>query len=114
MKFLFEANQDVPSNVLASITPAERSVIARWVRQPIKPEGNVSSPYIKTVLAGLSDKTDIVMAMDLEGAVGLPTIRKRLDESEVEGVTDRIANRSQLAGPGLIPVRVGTLWLARW
>ena len=45
-------------------------------RTPLKPEGNVTSEYIKGVLAGLGDKTDIVMAMDLEGAFGVPAIRR--------------------------------------
>jgi hypothetical protein len=72
--------------VLASITPAERSAIARWLRTPAQPGGNVTSEYIKTVLAGLDDKTDIVMAMDLEGAFGVPSIRRWLDENEVKNV----------------------------
>jgi hypothetical protein len=75
------------NNVLASITPAERSEIARWVRLPVKPEGNVTSEYIQGALKGLSDNTDIVMAMDLEGAYGVPNIRKWLDESEIPEVT---------------------------
>src|SRR5687768_10636648 len=52
---------------LASITPANRAAIAKWVRTPAtRPQGNVTSDYIQKVLAGLGDKTDIVMAMDLE------------------------------------------------
>ena len=72
--------------VLASITPAERSPIVRWLRQPINPDGNVTSPYIKAALAGLSDQTDIVMALDLDSAFGVPAIRKWLDESDIPEV----------------------------
>jgi hypothetical protein len=71
-------------NVLASITPAQRTQIAKWVRQPIKPEGNVESAYIKEVLSKLSDQTDIVMAMDLDNAYGVPAIRKFLGESDIK------------------------------
>lgn len=70
--------------VLASVTPADRSEIVRWVRQPVKPEGNVTSAYIKEVVAGLGEKSDIVMAMDLEGAFGVPLIRRFLANSEVK------------------------------
>jgi hypothetical protein len=72
--------------VLASITPAERSTVAKWVRAPVKPEGNVTSEYIRKVLAGLGDKTGIVMALDLEGAFGVPNIRRFLDENEIKGL----------------------------
>jgi hypothetical protein len=71
---------------LASITPANRAAIAKWVRTPVKPEGNVTSPYIKNVLAGLSEKTDIVFALDLEGAIGVPKIRRWLDENEIKEI----------------------------
>src|SRR3954454_6363130 len=76
-------------NVLASITPAERSQIARWVRQPIKPEGYVTSAYLRPILKNLSATSDIVMAMDLEGAYGVPNIRKWLDNNDVDQVTDK-------------------------
>ena len=79
-------------NVLASITPAERSQISRWVRMPIKPEGNVTSDYIRNVLKTLSDSTDIVMAMDLEGAYGVPNIRAWLDQNDVAGITPQNEN----------------------
>jgi hypothetical protein len=71
---------------LASITPAERAAIAKWVRTPVKPEGNVTSDYIKGVLATLGDTTDIVMALDLEGAFGVPNIRRWLDENEIKEI----------------------------
>ncbi len=74
------------NNVLVSVTPAERSPVARWIRQPIKPEGNITSPYINSVLAGISEKTDILMAMDLEGAYGVPNIRRWIDASDIAGI----------------------------
>jgi hypothetical protein len=77
------------NNVLASITPAERSEIARWVRQPIKPEGNVTSEYINAVVGALDDTTDIVMAMDHEGAYGVPNIRKWLELNQIQGVNEQ-------------------------
>jgi hypothetical protein len=74
--------------ILASITPANRAAIAKWVRTPAKPEGNVTSQYLQRVLAGLGDSTDIVMAMDLEGAFGVPRIRKWLDDNDIKEVPD--------------------------
>jgi hypothetical protein len=89
----------IENNVLASITPAERSQISRWVRMEIKPEGNVTSNYIRQVCKNLSANTDIVMAMDLEGAYGVPNIRKWLDNNDVEGVTQQnIAGIVQVLG----------------
>ena len=85
-------------NVLASITPAERTQIARWVRQPVKPEGNVTSPYIRGVLSGLSDQTDVVMAMDLDGAYAVPSLRKWLGESGVAEVSKSIEPVAQVMG----------------
>src|SRR4051812_36315319 len=41
----------IEPTVLASITPADRSEISRWVRQPVKPEGSVTSEYIRDVVA---------------------------------------------------------------
>jgi hypothetical protein len=76
----------IEPTVLASITPADRSTIARWVRTPVKPEGNVESAYIRSVIAGLSEKTDIVMAMDLEDAWGLPNIRRFLDDNDIKEI----------------------------
>jgi hypothetical protein len=73
---------------LASITPANRSAIAKWVRTPTSqpgPGGNVTSEYIRGVVGKLSDQnTDIVMAMDLDGAFGVPLIRRWLDENELK------------------------------
>jgi hypothetical protein len=86
-------------NVLASITPAERTQIARWVRQPVKPEGSVTSPYLRGVLAGLTEQTDVVMAMDLEGAYGVPGLRKWLGESDIPEVNSKnIEPVAQLMG----------------
>src|SRR3954469_3354149 len=53
----------IEPTILASISPAERSLIARWVRTPVKPEGNVTSDYIRSVVAGLNEQTDMVMAL---------------------------------------------------
>jgi hypothetical protein len=38
------------------------------------------------VLAGLSETTDIVMAMDLEGAFGVPRIRKWIDANDIKEI----------------------------
>jgi hypothetical protein len=79
----------IEPTILASISPAERSLIARWVRTPVKPEGNVTSEYIKKVVAGLGENTDMVMAIDLEGAFGLPNIRRFLDQHEIKEIPDQ-------------------------
>lgn len=88
----------IPLNdtILAVCTPGERSTIARWVRQPVKDGGVITSPYINTVLDGLTDDTDGVMAMDLEGAFGLPNIRRFLDESDIEELKGK--NLDKIAG----------------
>ena len=87
-------------NTLASITPANRAAISKWVRTPTSPEGNVASEYLKPVLTGLGDQTDIVMAMDLEGAFSLPRIRRWLDESAIKEIkpTDMDAVTRTLGG----------------
>ena len=77
------------AKTLASITPANRSAIAKWVRTPTtRPEGNVTSDYLQRVLVGLNDNTDIVMAFDLEGAFGVPRIRRWLDEADIKEIKD--------------------------
>jgi hypothetical protein len=68
---------------LASLTPADRTEIVRWVRQAPKPGGNATSPYIQEVVSTLGEKTDILMAMDLEAAFGLPNIRRFLANTEI-------------------------------
>ena len=86
-------------NVLASITPANRSAIAKWVRTPPKPEGNVTSEYIGKVLRKLGDQTDIVMAMDLEGAFGVPRIRRWLDENDIKELkTEQLDEAARILG----------------
>ncbi|HTL29204.1 MAG TPA: hypothetical protein VL282_08285 [Tepidisphaeraceae bacterium] len=66
---------------LASLTPASRRTIAKWLRQPA--DGGMTSVYLKTVAMGLSDNTDITMALDLEGAFAVPAARKWLDDNEM-------------------------------
>src|SRR4051812_26998016 len=89
----------IEPRILASISPAERSLIARWVRTPVKPEGNVTSEYIKSVIAGLGETTDMVMALDLEGAFGLPQIRKFLDDQDIKEIPDnRLDATTQVLG----------------
>lgn len=75
--------------ILASITPAARAEIAKWIRTPLKPEGNVTSPYINTVLKSLTANTQVVMALDLEGAWGLPVIRRFLEASDIKEIQPR-------------------------
>jgi len=77
------------NRILASITPAARSEIARWIRTPVKPEGNVTSPYINTVLKSLGANTHAVMALELEAAWGLPVIRRFLDGSQIKEIDPR-------------------------
>ena len=78
------------ATTLASITPANRAAIAKWVRTPTtRPEGNMTSDYLQRVAAGLGDKTDIVMAMDLEGAFGVPRIRRWLDENDIKEIPEK-------------------------
>ena len=84
------------ANVLASITPAERSEISRWVRQAPKAGGHVTSPYIKQVVSGLGDKIDILMAIDLEGAWGVPTISRFLANNEIKEIP--LAEVDKIAG----------------
>src|SRR4029453_3800863 len=46
---------------LASITPANRGAIAKWLRTEPKPDaGNVTSQYIRGVLGKLSEEQDLV------------------------------------------------------
>src|SRR5690349_4836450 len=45
---------------LASVTPADRTEIVRWVRQAPKPGGYVTSAYIHDVVETLGEKTDIL------------------------------------------------------
>jgi len=68
---------------LASITPASRQAIAKWVRQPVTADGILTSKYLKTVNMGLSDDTDVMMAIDLEGAFAVPNVRRWLGTSEI-------------------------------
>ena len=84
------------AKILASITPAERLEIARWVRQPAKPGGHVTSPYIKEVVATLGEKIDILMAIDLEGAWGVPTISRFLANNEIKEIP--LAQVDKVAG----------------
>ena len=49
----------------------------------------MTSDYIQRVVAGLGDKTDIVMAIDLEGAFGVPRIRRWLDENDIKEIPEK-------------------------
>lgn len=71
---------------LATLTPADRTEIVRWVRQVPKPGGQVTSGYIQEVVSSLNDKTDILMAIDLEAAFGLPKIRHFLANAEIQEI----------------------------
>jgi hypothetical protein len=72
------------NDVLAVCTPGERSLIARWVRQPVLNGGAVTSEYTRGVVNTLNDNdTHVVMSLDLEGAFGLPNIRRFLADSEL-------------------------------
>ena len=73
---------------LASITPANRAAVTRWVRTAATRPSNIQSDYIRKVVGMLSDSTDIVMAMDLEGAFGVPQIRRFLDEHDFKQIKD--------------------------
>lgn len=100
------------NKTLASITPAERSQIARWVRQPLQPGGQVTSAYIRDVVAGLNDGTDIVMAVDLEGAFGVPEIRRFIADHNIKEIPaadgDRAAELLATLKGLTLEIRVGT------
>jgi hypothetical protein len=49
----------------------------------------MTSDYLQRVAAGLGDKTDIVMAMDLEGAFGVPRIRRWLDDNDIKEIPEK-------------------------
>jgi hypothetical protein len=81
---------------LASITPANRAAIAKWLRAPTTQpsRAGVSSDYLQKVLAGLNDQTHIVMAMDLEGAFGVPRIRRWLDDNDIKGIDPKMLDEA--------------------
>jgi hypothetical protein len=70
-------------HTLASLTPASRRGIAKWLREPVKPEGNLNSPYLKTVIMGLSPDNDVVMALDLDSVFAVPRARQWLEDSDI-------------------------------
>jgi len=76
------------NSLLAAVTPGERRAIAKWLRQPAKPEGSVTSEYIQGALKSLGAQTDVLMAIDLEGSFSVPKIRLFLEDSGIEGLQE--------------------------
>jgi hypothetical protein len=83
-------------HTLASITPAlDRSYISRWVRQPLQPGGQVTSEYIRSAVTALNNTTtDIVIALDVEGACAVPSIRRFLNEQDFPEIPEADRDRA--------------------
>jgi hypothetical protein len=83
------------AHTLASITPAERSNIARWVRQPLQPGGQVTSEYVRKAVTALDDNnTDIAIALDVEGAFSVPNIRRFLNDHDFPEIPEADRDRA--------------------
>ena len=68
---------------VAAMTPANRQVVTRWIREVRKPSPPPLSPYLQKA-AVYSDKagSEIIMALDLEGAMSFERVGKYLKVHE--------------------------------
>jgi hypothetical protein len=68
---------------LAAMGPANRQMVTRWVLETRRPDPPPLSPYLHQA-ATYSDKagSDIILAIDLEGAISPEAVRKYLKKKE--------------------------------
>ncbi len=68
---------------LAAVAPATRQFVSRWLRENQSSAAPALSPYLEKA-AGYSDQTgsEIIMAIDLRGALSAPRISGRLEAKE--------------------------------
>ncbi|HWB10845.1 MAG TPA: hypothetical protein VG826_16565 [Pirellulales bacterium] len=81
---------------LGAMAPANRQSVARWLREARSRTAPTLSPYLKGTLVA-SDKSQIVMAFNLEDAIPPDVIRAKLAASEVAKKLDLDAAAKALA-----------------
>jgi hypothetical protein len=85
------------ATTLAAVTPGERRAISKWLSKPVTAEGAIVSEYIRAAAAGLSAQTDVLMAIDLEGAFSVPKIRLFLDDSDIAEIKEEELDSASMA-----------------
>jgi hypothetical protein len=96
---------------LGAMAPANRQAVARWLREIQSRTAPVLSSYLKGSLVA-SDKSQVVMAFDLEDAVPLEVIRAKLAASEAAKKLDIDAAAKALAGIRGLAVEVAVTEVA--
>jgi hypothetical protein len=93
---------------VGAVSPASRQFISRWLREIHSASAPALSPYLERA-AGYSDNagSEIIMALDLHGALSEVQIRKNLEEKEwLKGKGADVGQLAQLIS-GIQGVRLG-------
>ena len=72
----------IDADTLGGMHPAHRQAVARWVKTSRSSRSVRLSPYLRKAAAAASRSTQIVLAMDLQGAVQPHSLQERLSDSE--------------------------------
>lgn len=96
------------ANTVAAMSPSNRQVVVRWLRDLASTSLPSLSPYLKKA-AGYSDEvgTEIIMAMDLDGAVYPERVVKKLKEKNFLKQTKLDVGKVATLVSGVQGVRVG-------
>ena len=104
-------------NMLGILAPAQRQTVARWIEESAKNRGDTLSSYLQLSLGKVTDKTQIVLAIDLNNVVTPHRVEDRLKQSETLAksslkLSDTVALIQSLQG-ATIEVSVGDTARAR-
>lgn len=79
--------------VVGALTPANRQLAARWVREP----AGTLSPYLQKAAAFSDGSAGVIMALDLTDALTLADVQARIQASESELLKGDTVDKAALA-----------------
>lgn len=85
------------NRVLGAVTPANRQFVARWARQKQALAGAFVSTYLRTATTAVDKGTEIVIAMDFQDWLSVPTVERRLKEVSFTSLADQQIDPQTLA-----------------
>lgn len=83
--------------VLGVVTPANRQIAARWVRQKQTVAGAFAATYLTLATSALDRGAEVVLAMDLEDVTSMAKIQRRLREDPPQCLADRKVDTKALS-----------------
>lgn len=79
--------------VVGAIAPANRQLVARWVREP----GGNLSPYLQKALTYVEGSAGVIMALDLTDALTVADIDQKIQAAKVGLLKDAAIDKGELA-----------------